>query len=546
MNFKTITPETYQKLHRLHGGGSFWNRVVTGTDERVEILVGLGLCGEPVVIAEIAQYLLVSQGAVQRATRAAIQQLMVQIPPVRLAELDYRVREVGSHQPYEQDVWRQLKPGDLPHLAEGEHAISVLGLASFHASGHVREAAIRLLAERKDGIAVSYLLLRLNDWVEPVRRLARQTLQKWLTPAYAPHFLANLPLVLRLELCGRAEHTDFVQSVAKLLRSPECRDLLLQNAATGDRATRRACLRLATEGEEAGRLSILRSALDDSDSLIRFWSARRLLPDVGLEELPRLSAALVRDSFMPVRREALQALAGRLPAQATTPLRHALLDGHASIRETARYYLKEQSGFDASTFYRVSLRDAKGPKLAAAIRGLGETGGREDRQLMGPFLAAKEARLRKAAIGALARLAPEQSAEIFLKFLSADEPTVSQEACTALLPRARFIAASTLAVILGREARPVVRKNALKLVLRLGKWERLPLLLTSSGDSDEKLAQMAKAGVNAWWSRYNRSYAQPTPEQLAEAKAALTANATKLSVGLASEIGVILDGWNKK
>jgi len=435
-----------------------------------------------------------------------------------------------------------MKPDQVERLANGEHAVSILGLASFHANGHVREAALRKLSEDTSGLELPFLLIRLNDWVEPVRTLAHEGVQSRLTANYAGHFLKSLHLLLRLEFCGREAHDATVQAVGELLCRPECRPQLLEGVASGDRVMRHACLRFAAEIEGAGRLSILRAALGDTDPLIRLWTARRLLADATMDDLPKLTAELVRDPFMPVRREALQSLAQRLPDLAAPVLLEALTDRHASIRETARFYLGLLGRPDAVSIYRERLNGAVGAQLVGAVLGLGETGTSEDVERIRPLLKSDETRYRKAAIIALARIAPEALIEEFTAALADPMPGVSNEGCTALLQRVHSVEPAALFTLLREDTPEHVKKNALKLTMRLGKWVSLPVLISlSRGESI--ISSRTRAFLESWLLSPRRDYSRPTEQQMVAAARALAEASPGLDAGLERSLSSLLKEW---
>src|SRR5579872_1118675 len=89
---------------------------------------------------------------------------------------------------------------------------SMLGYASFHRNGYVRHEAIRLLAQIEDGSELPFLLIRQNDWVQPIAGEARTAVESRLTEAYLPNFVKNFALVVRLlgfsrhELAGEVRH----------------------------------------------------------------------------------------------------------------------------------------------------------------------------------------------------------------------------------------------------------------------------------------------------------------------------------------------------
>src|SRR6185312_3917797 len=92
-----------------------------------------------------------------------------------LLEFDRRVRDRVRMSASGWTHWATLKAGDLSVFRGAEAtAAAVIGAASFHASGHVREAAVRLLDEVETGAELRFLLIRLNDWVPAVRSAAQR------------------------------------------------------------------------------------------------------------------------------------------------------------------------------------------------------------------------------------------------------------------------------------------------------------------------------------------------------------------------------------
>ncbi len=540
MNLKTISASTWTILDRLHGKEGFWNRLLNGVGERTKALAELGACGEPAVIPEIADCLLATETEVKRAASHAVAGLLSIVPPIRLVELDSLIRVVGSHRSYREHSWRRMTPADLERVAVGEHAISILGLASFHNDGHVRETAVRKLSEWNSGSELPFLLIRANDWARPVRTVAEKALRYRLTPGYAGHFIANLHLALRLEFCGRSEHAPLIQSIAALLRLPECRHHLEIGASSGDRATRRACLQMAAELDGPERFSILTAALTDSDGLMRLLACRHLLPDISTNELPKIVEALKRDPFMPVRKEAIQTLAQRAPEVATPLLLDALLDRHTSMRELSRFYLQKSCNFDAAAFYRERMTATNDGKLVGIIQGLGETGVADDIHRIRPFVEFTEARHRKAALYALSRIGPDTLLETFVTALADLHPGVSNEACKALLPRAHRLDPKPISALL-QDTEPVhVRRNALKLAFRLSKWTALPILLeVSTGESN--VAVQARKFLYSWLYSSTRAYPAPTESQRNVAKAAFARIPRTFELKLRDELSSFLN-----
>ncbi|MBM3844760.1 MAG: hypothetical protein FJ405_00545, partial [Verrucomicrobia bacterium] len=231
-----------------------------------------------------------------------IHQIISELSPLDLATLDQRVRESWTaYRFYEVQSWQNLRPSDVARLAQSKFPTTLVGLASSHFSGYVREAAVAELASQRTGEELPFLLIRLNDWVSQVRDVAGRAVQARIEPAYAVHFLKNISLVLHLRACGRVER-QFVDQICDLLKRVECRDVLRAGTTSKDKAVRKICFQLAAEAEPSTRAVIVRTAMTDPDAVARSWAARHLLPDVSSDELPGVIEPMLKDRFRPVRR----------------------------------------------------------------------------------------------------------------------------------------------------------------------------------------------------------------------------------------------------
>jgi hypothetical protein len=457
-----------------------------------------------------------------REAAAAIHRYLAGLSPRDLVALDAEVRTV-SWWSQEGSAWRSLSTRDVADLYDsGLHPAAVLGVASFHPNGRLRAAAVEQLGRVADGSELPFLLVRLNDWVAPVREAAYARMGGRLTPAYAPHLVRSLWLVTRLERCGRADHEALVARAMGVLRAPESRPALREGVHSPDRWLRRGCYGLLLETPGDDTREILEEALADEDALIRLWAAQRVDRFVAGEALRRIVDGLLRDPFMGARREGLRMLVGHFPDEAEADLRRALLDRHPTIREIARFDLRQRDMADFRGFYRAAAERAAGPELRAALAGLGETGTAEDAPLAERFLGNPLPGVRRAAVGALARLAPEASVPRFLDALRDRNAGVSRAGRLALAPHAGRVGAERLGTVAEEEgAATHVRIHALSLLAGLSKWEGIPWLVRACAAGDERVAGAARQHVRRWIDRFNRSFTKPTGPQLERMTAAI-------------------------
>lgn len=465
-----------------------------------------------------------------------IHQIIGGLSPLELATLDQRVRESWTgYAYYNLNNWQALRPSDVGRLAQSKFATSLVGLASFHFNGYVRESAVRELGTQTSGKELPFLLIRLNDWVAEVRAAAGRAVRDRMVADHAINFLANITLVLRLRTCGRVDK-QFVDEVCGLLKRPECKEVLRLGMASADKMIRRISFQLAAESDPSTRSSILRALMADPDSIVRSWAVRAFLPEAAVEELPSVVAPLLIDKFMPVRREALWVVAKKRPDLAVEPLRRALLDNHVSMRETARQFLTIANVADARDFYVEALQQGAESQRYAAICGLGESGEASDASLLSGYLDSPLPKFRRAAIRAVGRLDAERNLPKLFNFLLDEKPSVSREAMNALLSKARLLPLEDLEQLAATGASFHIRRNALTLALHTSKWQKLPALLNACADEDSKLAGLAKRGLRDWFITYNRSFAEPTRTDFEKISVVLARVGPMLPHGAAKEL----------
>ncbi|WP_420128518.1 HEAT repeat domain-containing protein [Longimicrobium sp.] len=402
----------------------------------------------------------------------------------------------------------------LPADAEA----AVVGLLGAHHSGYIREAAVRRLALVRGGDEMPPLLLRANDWVPQVRGLALDALRARLSPTYAEAWVRWLHLVLRLGGRGSADARPLVDAVMELLRAPECADAVWAGLGSPDRTVRRTCFGILERAGGTGLRPLAQAALGSNDVVLRRHAVRvaDALDDASLRTvLP----ALVRDPLPGIRRDALGLAARRAGADALPWLREALLDSAGGVRAEARAALQRLSPVDFAAFYREQVA-AGGARLAAAVAGLGETGGEPDAESVCPLLGDPLPRVRAAAVRALARLGGTAALPTVLAAVADASPSVSRAAAAAVLDGVRTLGIAPLGALM-RDGRAHVRQSALSLLVARGKWESIPWILRALVDPDERIRRYARTYLRQWNQRFNRVASQPTPEQLAEFGAAL-------------------------
>ncbi len=533
---RTLSSRTKALLEQLRGPARSLMQIVHIGDSSAGVLDQLGVCGEPLVLPYVLPYVFDRRRSVSRAAARAAAVILRRLPVADVPWLDERLRERSTWYP----GWFDMAPADLGVLARFEPgATALLRLATCHPSGYVREAALSALGPIGDGSEVPFVLIRLNDWVPPVRDLALRLIRERTSPAHARNLVLALPLIMRLQLLRRVDHAQTITSILAVLCQRESREALLEGTRADDRQTRRLAYRLAAENGALSTEELFDGALADDDPLVRLWVAQHAADSLPDNRLASILEILERDSFMAVRREALDLRLARLPGSAEAKLRECLFDRSIGVRSHCQYHLRRRFQHDPGVDYRRAI-EAETICLAYAILGLGEVGESSDVARVEPYLGDPRNRVRAAAVRAVGRLSKEALIPSLLRALQDESAVVSREGGDALQRIGWRVPADALGEIYRSATHRHVRKNTLRVLAKASLWDGLPILIAASAEVDDQIRRLGRAFLSRWLVRSNRGQVIPTPDQLRRAREALNAHAAQMDSKQVSQLEFIL------
>jgi len=442
--------------------------------------------------------------------KAAIRQIMFGRSPEELSRLDEICRQFSEYSS-SYWPWAQIKPSQVTSIA-AQNDVHILGLLSFHRSGWVRSKAIKRLNRLNVGSELDYLIIRANDWVEPVRKLAWKAIRRRLNADYAEAFARNMGAIVALEAKTRTRMDALLADIYDfLLTNP-----LVLDTAIGheDFRVRRGAFQTAYRLDEDQRVKFIRLALRDPDSLIRLTAARQAasLTDVSLRN--EFTQRMLLDRWHAVRSQALH-MAVRDSGDATKDiLLKLLLDRSRTIRSAARYYLRQRG---TEEFRNIYIDALAGEHEVVAILGLGECGIVDDARAIEPYLQSSIPRTLSAAVNAMSRLLPDDSDDMLLENLAHLHKAPSNAAALQLRDRVSPKTQPRLVQIYDDVSLPLhARLNALKLLGAASKWDTLVLWLRGSENREPKIAEHCERGLRRWQQAFNRSFTEPSEAQIQE------------------------------
>jgi HEAT repeat protein len=507
-----------------------------GELDTVSRIRSIGDSGEAHAISDLLSYAFAPNHEVQAEARSAIRRLFERLPLEQLPALDEALRTAWAHV----EDWYGVKPSVKKLKGRDPDDLILLALMSAHRSGYVRAEVIHSLGKDSSETAIPFLLLRLVDWVEAVRRAADIELIDKLQPQYGSMFVRCLGLLERL-----SEHSRFRPAhrewVNELLKRPACVDDVVAGLDSNQRAVRRACYPIAASNPALDVKTVLNRALAESDVAIRRWafaSGPALWPGDEIDWM-RLAS---NDAYPPIRQGVFDALART--DISPEELSRFLFDRCTGIRRSCQALCVERFGLVLVVIYREALAGENSKRTEIAVRGLAETGSREDGRRLLELLNHRSARVRSAAVLSLGVLNVEKIDEKLLERISSDSRSVAREATSVLLQR-KLVSPRAISAAAKQNPDAQAQLAVLRQMWRAGKWVQLRLYLDSVASDNRELAECALERLAVWESQFNRTFVQPSVGEPAELLLLTHRVESRLPADLAKRITFIVQSFAK-
>ncbi len=323
----------------------------------------------------------------------------------QLKKLDELCRYASDYQG--SYCWDEVTPDIVKEYSNDTH---ILGLFSFNGNGWVRQAAVEQLRKVDDEDVIPYLLLRVNDWVDPIQRLASSAIRSKLSPRYIDIFISHLKLIGGFSGKNRVNLLPLREAIAKAIIDRE--DKLEVALSTGDFRLRRSIYKLIWSTPSLGKESLVKNALKDADSFIRLQAAKYLLAHNDKDLINQFLHELIIDKWYALRLIALKVTIDNDNAKTEGILIKLVVDRSRTVRETARYYLiKRKLVSDKSEFVPLYVEAINSGDIVSGLMGLAECGSSVDIAHAQPYLDDERPKVACSALIAFTTLSEDCSLE---------------------------------------------------------------------------------------------------------------------------------------
>jgi hypothetical protein len=375
-------------------------------------------------------------------------------------------------------------------LSQGAAPLQLKVLETFSRNGRVREAALRSIPDDSPQ-SIAAQIVRLTDWVEPIRRFAALNLDALLDIEAIPtEWLAKCaPLILEVQAHRHADPA----LMTRLIDAFADDSAALKSAVVGsDRRIARASSIIAAGLDPDRRREVVWAGLAPTDPIVRRHWAEIGLRDTEPEVRALVHTLIADDRNPAIRILWLDTLLRDQPDQALVSLKRDLLSRSGGLRQYCQYHLR-QLGVDVPAIYRSVLDAPISRDTAAALKGLGECGAAADIDYGLFYCDAESASIRQAALLLIGQRDPANQRQLFWAALDDPAPKVVRTAAS-MLRKQSLIYAEWQAKY--AQAAPGTRRALLSLARRLHWPERGEAYRTLLGDPDLRAEVMECIGAD--------------------------------------------------
>jgi hypothetical protein len=400
----------------------------------------------------------------------------------------------------------ELKVNNLKRFYDFKPEVrnSLFSVASMNSNGYVRESALQYLIKSPTQNTFPFILFRLADWVPTIQITAERGVRSLIhqqSPTFLIRHHKNIDWLSRIE---RVNLQRVHQEVTKFIFSDSNFSQVIDNFHTYEEGDRYFVIKNLIDQKKLGE-EIFIKAITDKNYLIRLL----VIKHIDLAERPEILKRLLNDKSQKIRSFALNKIPELHLERFQPALSNLLLDSSASIRIKSRLLISKFSNLE---FHELYLSATIHTPTPGSILGLSEVGSKSDIDTITTFFSSKSAKLRSAALIALANLDYDRAKQMAFYFMHDPSNTVKKTSVNLISKDRSPVDLSKLRSIY-EEGNNETKKIVLKAMSKFGGWGIVGDLLRGMNEESKNINQTAYALLKSW---YNYSIALATNQNTAE------------------------------
>ena len=374
-------------------------------------------------------------------------------------------------------------------IEKKEDYLWVLRLGTFHPNGYFREKCICKLS--KDNESVKFILLRLNDWVEPVREAAVNVIWNQIPKLNVEELVNCLPYLEKVKHGRRKDRQEFQKLEAYIADwiQRHLQKVNLLNFRKYELKARKYLYHILLEHNLLSKEEIVAVLNWEKNGQCQAMLMTMLL-NHNMLSIEELNVFLKHKSKI-VQRKALEQKYS-ITKNYWEGLEKMLLSSSASIREQVAYILQKHTKIDVVAYYTERLETSY---KKICILGIGEYGNAEDANSLLVYLKDSEETIVKSTLRTVSRLWEQKANEIFWEYLQDKRPVVVRAAFREIAANHVAYGAKQVYELFQQTDSALLREKLAYQFLRERAWDRLPYVLRLFWYEKEDVRQIIRRGV---------------------------------------------------
>lgn len=420
----------------------------------------------------------------------------------------------------------------LIHLTDSQYLVT-LKLGTFASNGYYRQQCMEQLRDAEGSLP--FLILRMNDWVAPIREKAYDLSRERMQGCGLYEFFQSLPMLEKVKNARRRSDAQIcsLEIQAENLIRHKFQSLLhetLDEIPKFEIQIKNAVYRFINKNPVLDRaqtehlLALERTGYGQMLLILAIFCHYHYDDRLAAKYLCSKSA-VVRYHTLVYRYEQEH--------DAWPGLKDMLLDSSKRIRDYAGYILKKCTDMDIAAFYRKEL-DRNVSKTV--LSGIGTYGVKSDIDLIRPYLEDERQQICKAALDAFGKLAESDGDEIYWRFLFDIRPVIARQAYRCIQKCRIPYGALRLYEAYIQTPSDQISDYLLHLLMNEPSWARLPylLMLYCNEDLTENQRQAVTAGIC-----FRHMYGSVSGQEAGRIRSLLEQNGDKIPAYISK--GILID-----
>lgn len=375
--------------------------------------------------------------------------------------------------------WNKIDIFDIKKYIDKEDKwITILKSGTFHSNGYYREKCLNELKKYEN--TLPFIVLCMNDWVDSIREKAFKIAFEKIKYCNIEEIFSSMVYIYKVQYCGRRnfkKFSDFISEVELRLKT-DLINIDIKKISLLDLKAKKFAYSLIFKKNILSIEKAMQILNCENDSFCREYIIKKIL--LNYDCSMKLVDELLNHKKYEVRYCAMQHKYNKIKNK-WNGIEKFLIDKSRTIREFARFILRNHGGYDFVSFYISHLND---DNPITAICGIGETGNKNQKDNIIIFLESENSKTVKSVLLALEKIIESDGSDIYWKFLFDERISVSKISFYIISRlKIRYGCKNLYNSFLKTENKNL-KKRILYLILNSYVWDRIPYMLLMADNED--------------------------------------------------------------